>query len=196
MPLVTTRTACDGSDSRSQKGVGDHDLRCGKFLCPVRPTSSSCLRSCIKAQPWSLPKFITTLQSRFLKGPVLHSLSLADPAAILRTFIHSLSRCSSSPSPLPSSSSLCHPPSMPRTPLPSPRADVSSLLPWAPQAQDKATYSILLRPLPVAISPSVKTSIVPPLFRQIQTGSLMLRSQASEGEYFIHAQFFTGDLVN
>jgi hypothetical protein len=153
------------------------------------------LRLCIKAHPWSLPKSITTLQSRFLRGPVLHSLSLA-PAAILRTFIHSLSRCSSSPLPLPSSSSLCHPPSMPRTALPSPRADVSSLLPWAPQAQDKATYSILPRPLPVVISPSVKTSIVPPLFRLIQTGSLMLRSQASEGEYFIHAQFFTDDLVN
>jgi hypothetical protein len=47
------------------------------------------LRSCIKAQPWSLPKFIITLQSR-----VLHSQSqtLADSAAILRTFIHSLSK--------------------------------------------------------------------------------------------------------
>src|SRR6267154_1505955 len=69
-------------------------------------TLSLCLfRSCIKAQPWSLPIFITTSVSHSKRTRLL-SLSLADSATILRTFIHSLSICSPSPSPLPYSSSL------------------------------------------------------------------------------------------
>ena len=53
MTVLPARTVCDGSDSSQlQKVVGNHDLRCRKFLCPVRfHIIVVPLRSCIKAQP-------------------------------------------------------------------------------------------------------------------------------------------------
>src|SRR6266852_1003909 len=57
---------------QSQEGIGDHGLRWGNFLCPVRShIIVGSLRSCINARPWSLPKFITALQSRISQSPYL-----------------------------------------------------------------------------------------------------------------------------
>ena len=88
--------------NRSLELVGDRDLRCPNFLCPAPfHIIAVPLPLVYKKLGHSPSQYSSPLQSPILRGRALHSLSITDPAAILRSFIHSLLRCSPSPSPLP-----------------------------------------------------------------------------------------------
>ena len=95
----------DGSQGVRQEpvtgAVDDRDLRSGNYLCPAQSHIIVVPLPLMYKSSAMVPSNIHHhFQSLILRGRILHSLSLVDPAAILRTFIHSLLRCCPSPSPL------------------------------------------------------------------------------------------------
>jgi len=73
------RTVCDRYGSQSQEGVGDHDLRWGTFLCPVRSHIIAVPLPLVYKSSAMVPFNIHHhFRSCILTERVLHSLSLAD----------------------------------------------------------------------------------------------------------------------
>ena len=99
-------SAMDSTGTRHWSSLATMTYVAQIFFVQFRLILSWCLfRSCIKAGHGPF-QYSSPLQSHILRGRVPHSLSITDPAAILRSFIYSLLKCSPSPSPLPYSSSL------------------------------------------------------------------------------------------